>query len=435
VVGAAGANGDFDAGGGGGTGVFVNSTLVAVAGGGGGADNTGNGGGGRNVTSGGNGTGIGAGAAGVGGTGGNGGGAGGPAGSGDGGAGGGGINSPGVNANTAGGSVTQGGAAADTDPIAGGLTVSAGGTSNQTTDPSAGDDRGPSGGAGFGGGGAGSHRESGAGGGYSGGGGGGVSGLPGGGGSFENASFAGRVSGSIVAGGQGAGTGANGSVTIRTTTLTVRKESVGTVGSFDFALTNTISPNPSSLNLVTTAVSPAVTSSSTFGLAAFSTQTDVVESTPPTGFELTGITCTGLNGGTATNVLATTRRVRLDALATAPGNDVVCTFTNTATPVLVFDKSADQTGPLIAGTVVNYTYTVRNTGIVRAINVSILDSHNGTSTLPVPGSEALVTDIAPAGDTTDGPANDGVWDQLGPGDTIRFTAPYTVTQQDVDTLQ
>ncbi len=434
VVGAKGLDGDFEAGGGGGTGVFLNTTLIMVASGGGGADNTGNGGGGLATIAGGNG--LTATSGGLGGTGGNGGGAGGGN-AGDGSGGGGGINSAGGNANTSGGSLTTGGAQADTDPIAGGLIVSAGGTSNQTTDPSGADGRGTSGGAGFGGGGAGSHRESGGGGGYSGGGGGGSGGSPAGGGSFENAAFAGRVGGAIVAGATGGGTGANGFVRVRTTTLTVRKSTVGGVGSFTFNLTNTASPNPTSVAITTTAVSPAVSSAATYGLAAFSTQTDVVELAPAgPGFALTGIACTGLNGGTATITLGTTRQARLDALATAPGNDIVCTFTNTTSaPVLVLNKTANQTRPLTVGTVITYTYSVRNDGQQTATNVTINDVHNGTGTLPVPASEALVTDVAPTGDTFDSASNNSVWSQLGFGDTIKFTSTYTVTQQDIDTLQ
>jgi len=38
------------------------------------------------------------------------------------------------------------------------------------------------------------------------------------------------------------------------------------------------------------------------------------------------------------------------------------------------------------------------------------------------------------GDSVDA-ANNGSWDSLGPGDSIRFTGTYTVTQADVDNLQ
>jgi uncharacterized repeat protein (TIGR01451 family) len=429
VIGAKGANGDFESGGGGGTGVFLNGTLLIVAGGGGGEDNTGNGGGGRALTSGGTGS---LAVDGAGGTGGN-GGAGGGGNAGDGGGGGGGINSAGGNVNSAGGSLTTGGARADTDPITGGLGVSAGGTSNQTTDPSGADGRGAAGGSGFGGGGAGSHRESGGGGGYSGGGGGGSGGRPGGGGSYANTGATGYFSSTIAAGTDGGGTGLDGFVQIRTTTLTIVKRSVGGVGSFDFTGVNYANP----VMVTTTAASPATTSSPVIGLTAFSTQTDVIESDPaPEGYTLTSINCTGLGGGAQTVTLGTTRRVRLNAAATAPGNDLICTFVNTLTgPRLTITKTADAAGPLTAGTVVTYTYTVRNEGVQTASNVSINDVHNGTGTLPVPGSEALVTDATPTGDTTDTNPAGGIWGALGRGDTIRFTSSYTVLQSDIDNLQ
>ena len=150
VIGAAGATGDLESGGGGGTGVFVNGVLAMVAGGGGGEDNTGNGSGGQAGTSGSSGGPF----AGTAGSGGNGGGGGGDVSLGDGGGGGGGILSAGGNVNAFGPSLTTGGGQADT-VLGDGLSVSAGGTSNQTTDPAGADGIGTSGGSGFGGGGAG----------------------------------------------------------------------------------------------------------------------------------------------------------------------------------------------------------------------------------------------------------------------------------------
>jgi large repetitive protein len=66
--------------------------------------------------------------------------------------------------------------------------------------------------------------------------------------------------------------------------------------------------------------------------------------------------------------------------------------------------------------------------------VSVNDIHNGTGAPPVPGNEAINTDAAPLGDSVDGAA-DGSWDTLRPGDTVEFSATYTVMQQDIDTLQ
>lgn len=431
VVGQKGANGDFEAGGGGGTGVFINTTLVMVSGGGGGEDNTGNGQGGRATVNGS--AGLTAANGGVAGTGGNGGGGGNNGGViapvGDGGGGGGGINSAGGNVVSTGPSLTTGGGQADTN-VTDGLTVSAGGTSNQTSDPSGADGIGQSGGAGFGGGGAGSHREFGAGGGYSGGGGGGSGGSPGGGGSYLNTGFAGYVSGAMTAGTDGAGTGVNGSVVISYTTMELRKISIRNIGSFSFS-----SPNLSTSPVVIATTSTGTTySSGAIPLRNFATNTVITEAAI-TGFAVTGIACSGFGSGTATNNLGA-RTVTLNATATAPGNDLICTFTNTFTgPALIIDKVANTVGPVNVGDVITYTYTVTNPSNIVVNNVAVGDVHNGFGVDPVPDNEVLLTDAAPLGNSTDSVASNNVWSVLAAGDSIRFSATYTVTQADIDNLQ
>jgi uncharacterized repeat protein (TIGR01451 family) len=84
-----------------------------------------------------------------------------------------------------------------------------------------------------------------------------------------------------------------------------------------------------------------------------------------------------------------------------------------------------------AGDVITYTFDVTNDGNVTIAGVSVNDVHSGSGAPPVPGSEALFNDAAPLLDSTDATAN-GTWDTLRPGDTVRFTATYTVTQTDVD---
>lgn len=122
------------------------------------------------------------------------------------------------------------------------------------------------------------------------------------------------------------------------------------------------------------------------------------------------------------------------------GTDILTTthtITNddAAAPALSILKVADDATLRAAGDVIVYTYTVRNTGNVVINGVTVADTHNASGPVPVPGSETLVTDLAPFGDSVDtGPPN-GSWDTLGPGDTITFQGSYTVTQTDVDTLQ
>ncbi len=101
------------------------------------------------------------------------------------------------------------------------------------------------------------------------------------------------------------------------------------------------------------------------------------------------------------------------------GQTASCSITNTfvPAPALTVDKTADTAGPLTVGQVVTYNYLVTNTGNVTVSGVDVSETlFNGTGT-PVPNP-------VPTGPTT-----------LAPGASVSFTATYTVTQQDVDTLQ
>ena len=113
----------------------------------------------------------------------------------------------------------------------------------------------------------------------------------------------------------------------------------------------------------------------------------------------------------------------------------------TQSPSLSINKSAvlltdlNSDGQAGAGDVVRYTYAVSNTGNVTVANVTVAEtSFNGSNGTPSPGSETLTGDVAPLGDSTDA-AGPGIWGSLRPGDTVSFTADYTVNQQDVDQLQ
>ncbi len=102
---------------------------------------------------------------------------------------------------------------------------------------------------------------------------------------------------------------------------------------------------------------------------------------------------------------------------------------------LQMTKSANRAGPLTVGTVITYFYDVKNTGNQIMTSVTASDVHNGSGTLPVPANEILLTDVSPLSDSTDvSPAN-SQWSTLAPGDTVRFSANYTVTQTDIDLLQ
>ncbi len=108
--------------------------------------------------------------------------------------------------------------------------------------------------------------------------------------------------------------------------------------------------------------------------------------------------------------------------------------TPVANPDITVTKIADLNTNVSVGQTVTYTYDVTNTGDVTISNIDLSDSHNGNGAAPVPGSEVLQNDVAPIGNSNDS-AVDGIWDTLAPGDTVRFTATYVVTQGDVDLLQ
>lgn len=151
----------------------------------------------------------------------------------------------------------------------------------------------------------------------------------------------------------------------------------GTGGPFTFTGTNGYSGD--SLSTTTAGTATAGTAKL---LAASSTQTEITEAAPPSPYQLTGITCTGLGtGGSATQDLAN-RKVTLNAAATAPGSNIVCTFTNAYQPKA--DLSVTKTGPAVvaSGNTMTYALAVRNSNTVVGA---------------VPVSAAMLKDVALAG--------------------------------------
>ena len=109
------------------------------------------------------------------------------------------------------------------------------------------------------------------------------------------------------------------------------------------------------------------------------------------------------------------------ASGTAAGSPVSdsdsATVALTPAPQLTLSKTADTAGPLTVGQVINYTYTVTNTGNVTISSVDVNETaFNGNGT-PAPSP-------VPGGPTT-----------LAPGGILAFSATYTVTQSDIDQLQ
>lgn len=120
--------------------------------------------------------------------------------------------------------------------------------------------------------------------------------------------------------------------------VTVTKTSVGGTGTFAFS-----GDNGFTAQNITTAVSGTGVAGPTRVLTSASTATTITEAAPPTGFVLVSIACTGLgSGGTASYTVngAGGGNVVLDALATAPGSNIACTFTNNRLGTITVTKDA-----------------------------------------------------------------------------------------------
>ena len=223
----------------------------------------------------------------------------------------------------------------------------------------------------------------------------------------------------------------------KTPTFKLQKTTIGGFGGpFSFTQTN-LAATPGNINTAAAAtptpVSPAATNVSTIG-----TNITVSEGIA-SGFFFSAASCTDSNsaitgntgsfGGVAGSTLT------VPAARVVAGADFTCVFNNTkASPLLQIIKTPSTPGPVGVGTTITYTYTVKNIGNVTMTAISVGDVHNGSGAFNGPNTETLVTDVAPLGDSTDATVN-GTWDQLGVGDTIKFSATYLVTQNDIDTLQ
>lgn len=195
-------------------------------------------------------------------------------------------------------------------------------------------------------------------------------------------------------------------------TLTLNKISNGGTGSFTFNGTNGFGSQT-----ITTSSSGNSAAGPPHILTATSTPTTITE-TIPTGYGLTAASCTGIGTGSATaNLLTGT--LNLDAAATAPGNAVNCTFTNSVAKFSI-SKVADQASVSVPGPI-TYTISVANTGLADLTAPNLSDALvQGASPKTLTSGPTLTS-----GDT----ANPGV---LNIGETWTYKATYDVTQADID---
>ena len=195
-------------------------------------------------------------------------------------------------------------------------------------------------------------------------------------------------------------------------TMTVTKISNGGVGGFTFTGTNGWTSQT-----ITTVTAGTGVIGATQTLAAQSTITTITESIP-VGYKVTAISCTGIGAGTATPNLAA-GSVALDAVATAPGNAISCTFTNGATSFSLLKTVSNST--MTAPGTLTYTIKATNTGSASLTSLSFVD------TLTQGGSARALTSgpVLSSGDTN----SNGILDV---SEVWTYTATYLVTQADID---
>ena len=196
-------------------------------------------------------------------------------------------------------------------------------------------------------------------------------------------------------------------------TVTVRKVSIGNVGTFGFTGDNGLAPQSIVTATAGTAVAAGIQT-----LAAPATVTTLTEDPLPANYTLTAVACTGLGaGGSATPDLPN-RKVVLDAAATAAGSNIVCTFTNTygfAIGGRVFDDNGVGAGTANDG-VINGAeagiagVAMRLTNCAATVLASAVTDGAGRYTLAVPVATAVA---APLCVEETNPATPSAWTSTG----------------------
>jgi uncharacterized repeat protein (TIGR01451 family) len=189
-------------------------------------------------------------------------------------------------------------------------------------------------------------------------------------------------------------------------TIKVVKTAVGANGSFSF--TSNV-PNLGNFNL-TTAGGTASTATTAAAVGTY----NIAESSPAP-WQLTGATCTGNQSPASVKV--------------GPGQDVVCTFTNTAPdPTIQVTKIAGSASVAEPGASVTYTVTVANTSVEPVKITSLTDSVEG-------GAAFSIASVAgPVTATTCGGLIGTTLTASGPGSSATCTFSVPVTGDGGDTV-
>jgi hypothetical protein len=186
----------------------------------------------------------------------------------------------------------------------------------------------------------------------------------------------------------------------------------------------------------TAVTSAAISFAATAGSSYTLSEAMAAGSASPLTSYIKTVACTNSNSGgtdvsTLTNYPIT--------FSVAQGDGISCVLTNTpGTAALSITKAASTAGPVSAGQVIVYTYTVANTGTVPLANISVKDLH-GTPAVQVPvggagisGETLFVAGPSGAAASPDSLSNDGIWTTLAPGAAVRFFYNHTVTQAEID---
>jgi uncharacterized repeat protein (TIGR01451 family) len=222
----------------------------------------------------------------------------------------------------------------------------------------------------------------------------------------------------------------------RRPTVSVQKITTGAAGgAFSFAdtnLTGTVA------NITTTATATATPATATRLIATTTGTAVTLTETSPLTFVTAGVTCNDANSAVSgnTNPVATSLNgaVTIPNTAVRVGADINCVFTNAqAAPQLTVLKTASVASVSTAGTVVNYSIAVTNSGNTVLNNIGVSDPL-GTVNCPSSGAASVNTLAAGAAETCtlNYTVPQSVFDNNGGGDgdidnTATASATYNAT--------
>lgn len=200
----------------------------------------------------------------------------------------------------------------------------------------------------------------------------------------------------------------------------VRKQSVGGTGTFGITASNALAQ---AFNLVTTAQNTPV-SSTTYPVTNHAGAITLTETTVPTGYALTGATCTDQNNAAVTATVNTAaRQVTIAAGDYRANQTLTCTLTNSATATLALAKTWIDAA-------INDTATLSATGGANAASLastanSAAETDTGSAVQVVPGNVITLAETLAAGNARTYTAS--AWTCSGgnlSGNTLTLTAAH-----------